>query len=125
VKYIENINKGSVIFRKNDEINTYYPYYINKEISRYVYAHRPYKFIENGGDKDKVKFDFMLEGNVVEKREYLNVSFSPITKSDYDAIKEAKQVDYYQKLNKYDASIWKGYNAIEPLEEMKQFKVED
>src|SRR5690606_16531798 len=67
VKYIENINKGSVIFRKNDEINTYYPYYINKEISRYVYAHRPFKFIENGGDKDKVKFDFMLEGNVVEK----------------------------------------------------------
>ncbi len=123
VKYVENINKGSVIYKKDTAGMYYYPYYINQEVSRYVYAHRPFKFIENGGDKDKVSFDLKIEGNIVDKKEYLNLSFSTITSSDFNNIEEKKQVNY-QNLTKYDASIWKNYNAIEPLEEMKQFKAE-
>lgn len=124
VKYVENEHKGSIIFRKSTDTSVYYPYYINQELQKYVYVHRPIKFIENGGDKNKVGFDFVIEGHVVEKMEYLNLGHTTVTSSDFNAIKEAKNVDY-QKLNKYDASIWKGYNAIEPLEEMKQFKVEE
>ena len=124
VKYVENEHKGNIIFRKNEESSLYYPYYINEESQKYVYVHRPIKFIENGGDKNKVGFDFVIEGHVVEKMEYLNLGHTTVTTTDFNAIKEAKTVDY-QKLSKYDASIWKGYNAIEPLEEMKQFKVED
>ncbi len=124
VKYVENEHKGNIIFRKNEESSLYYPYYINEESQKYVYVHRPIKFIENGGDKNKVGFDFVIEGHVVEKMEYLNLGHTTVTTTYFNAIKEAKTVDY-QKLSKYDASIWKGYNAIEPLEEMKQFKVED
>lgn len=124
VKFVENQHKGNILFRKNSETSVYYPYYINQEIQQYVYLHRPLKFIENGGDKNKVGFDFKVEGHMIEKMEYLNLGHTSISGSDFNAIKEAKTVDY-QKLNKYDASIWKGFNAIEPLEEMKQFKVEE
>lgn len=44
-----------------------------------------------------------------------------ISTSDYEALQE--QEFEYQILKKYDSNIWKGYNVIEPLEEMKRFEV--
>ncbi|MEZ4792183.1 MAG: hypothetical protein R2783_01515 [Gelidibacter sp.] len=74
VKYVENVNKGTVIYKKNNEDNTYYPYYINHESGQYVYAHRPFKFTENDEEsKNKVAFDITIEGNVVEKYELMSL----------------------------------------------------
>lgn len=124
VKYAENVNTGTAIYKKNSTTNYYYPYYINQEIGRYAYVHRPLKFIENGGDKDKVAFDFKLDGNIIEKTEMLNFANEAISQDIYNQLSENKTVDFI-KLKQYDPSIWKDYNAIEPLEEMKQFKVKE
>ncbi len=124
VKYSENVNTGTVIYKKNTATNYYYPYYINQEIGRYAYVRRPLKFIENGGDKDKIAFDFKVDGNIIEKREILTFSNEAITEEAYNAMAESKTVEFI-KLKQYDPSIWKDYTVLEPLEEMKQFKVSE
>lgn len=124
VKYAENVNTGTVIYRKNIATNYYYPYYINQEIGRYAYVHRPLKFIENGGDKDKIAFDFKLDGDIIEKNEVLNFANEAITEDHFTQIKENTTVEFI-KLKQYDPSIWKNYTIMEPLEEMKLFRVKD
>jgi len=125
VKYVENVNKGTVIYKKNQENNSYYPYYINHESSQYVYAHRPFKFIENNEDsKNKVAFDATIEGNVVEKYELMSLDFKQLDTTIIDGVTEAKKVEYVQ-LKQYDPTIWKDYSIMEPLEELKKFKVEE
>lgn len=124
VKFAENVNTGTVIYKKNPITNYYYPYYINQEIGRYAYVHRPLKFIENGGDKNKIAFDFKLDGDIIEKNELLNFANEAITQDLYTQLEENTTVEFI-KLKQYDPSIWKDYTVIEPLEEMKQFRVKD
>ncbi len=125
VKYVENVNKGTVIYKKNMETNSYYPYYINHESGQYVYAHRPFKFIENNDDsKNKVAFDATIEGSIVEKYELMCLDHKEVEASSIDAITEAKTVEFIQ-LKQYDPSIWNNYTIMEPLEELKKFKVKD
>lgn len=123
VKMSEGLTKGVVIYRKNPSTNTYYLNYSLQEKEQYFYLNRPIKFIEltDGKEKDKISYDIKVEGNNSEKIEYLNISMQNISKSDYDSFQE-KEFEY-QILKKYDPSIWKGYNIIEPLEEMKKFEV--
>jgi hypothetical protein len=54
------------------------------------------------------------------KTEFLNMSRTEISQS---AIEKFKEEDFkYINIKSYDPKIWKDYNAIEPLQEMKQFK---
>ena len=125
VKYIEKVNKGTVIYKRNSESKNYYPYYINHESGRYVYAHRPFKFIENSNIiKNKVAFDMILEGTIVQKQELMSLDYKPFDSTLFNEITEAKKVDYIE-LKQYDPSIWQDYTIMEPLEELKKFKVED
>ncbi|MGC1630880.1 MAG: carboxypeptidase-like regulatory domain-containing protein [Gelidibacter sp.] len=125
VKYIEKVNKGTVIYKRNPESKNYYPYYINHESGRYVYAHRPFKFTENSNIiKNKVAFDMTLEGTIVQKQELMSLDYKPFDSILFNEITEAKKVDYI-KLKQYDSSIWQDYTIMEPLEELKKFKVED
>ena len=55
IKYIENLDRGTVIF-KQDEDDLYHPYYIQKEYGNYVYLRRNLKFIENSSAGKKVQF---------------------------------------------------------------------
>ena len=84
---------------------------------------RPIKFIEltDGKGKDKISYDIKIEGRNIGKSEYLNLSMQDISTSDYEAFQE-KEFEY-EILKKYDPNIWKGYNIIEPVEEMKRFEV--
>lgn len=125
VKYIEDINDGTAIYRKNSETNTYYLYYANQKSGQYVYAHRPLKFIENDDDSsNKIAFDLVAEGNVIEKYELMSLSNNKMDDAAFTKITEPKKVDYI-KLKQYDPSLWKDYNILEPLEELKKFKVEE
>lgn len=124
VKYSENVNNGTVIYKKNIETNYYYPYYINQEIGRYPHLRRPLLFIENGGEQNKIAFDFKVNGSVIQKREILTFSNVAIIDETYNALTESKTVEFI-KLKQYDPSIWKNYTVLEPLEEMKQFKVSE
>jgi hypothetical protein len=47
-----------------------------------------------------------------------------ITTSDYNAIKEKKKINY-ETLKAFNPEYWKDYNVLEPLKEMKEFKVVD
>ncbi|MFT5215269.1 MAG: hypothetical protein ACI83H_000377 [Glaciecola sp.] len=120
IKYEENINKGTIIFQRTAD-STYVTKYINQEEGRYFYVNRPIKFIENSRDKNIVSFNFLIEGSARSKQELFIISNTTLNKTDFDAYVELEDVPY-QKLNTYDPSIWKSYNAIEPLEEMKRFK---
>ena len=125
VKYVENVNKGTVIYKKNIDDAIYYPYYINHESGQYVYAHRPFKFIENSDNsKNKVAFDATIEGSIIQKYELMSLDFKSIEESTFNNISEDKNVNFIQ-LKQYDPTIWKDYTIMEPLEELKKFKVEE
>jgi len=119
VKYIENVYKATLIYRKNAE-NKYELQYAKNEEGSYFYVSRPLKFIENSPQKNKTSFDFTIEGNIVSKKELLITSSSKISTSVFESIKPEKTVPYV-KLDKYDPSIWGEDRTLEPLEEMKQF----
>lgn len=123
VKISEGLNKGIVLYRKNPITNTYYLQYSLHETEQYFYLNRPVKFIEltDGRGKDKISYNIKVEGRNIDKTEYLNISMQDISKSDYEAFQEKEFK--YQILKKYDPNIWKGFNIIEPLEEMKRFEV--
>lgn len=120
VKYLENYRKGIILFDKIDE-HKYIPKYVFQENGRYVYLHRPLKFIENSKEKNKVAFDFLLEGTIRDKHELLIMNAKELTSNTFEAVKQDKKVEYLY-LNAYNPEIWKDYNTIEPVEEMKQFK---
>lgn len=125
VKYLEKVNKGTVIYKKNVETNKYYPYYINNESGKYLYAHRPFKLIENSKIiKNKVAFDIKIEGTIVQKQELMTLNYKVSNDTSFNGITEAKKVDYIN-LKQYDPSLWKDFTIMEPLEELKKFEVEE
>ncbi|MGL2964286.1 carboxypeptidase-like regulatory domain-containing protein [Flavobacterium sp. RSB2_4_14] len=124
IKAIENVSKGTVIYKNSPVGNGYYLQYALQEKGQYIYINRPLKFIElTDEDKDVVAFDLKVEGNSFEKLEYLNMNRSESSEATIGKITED---DFsFIKLKSYDPKIWKDYNGIEPLEEMKQFKAVD
>jgi hypothetical protein len=121
IKFIENINKGTVIFRRNPE-GKYYPYYIKKESGNYIYVRRPLKFIENSSEKYKVAFDFLLEGGSRERQELLILNTTVLGNKEFEEYSAPDEVPY-TLLEKFEPTIWQNSQIIEPLEEMKNFKV--
>ncbi len=122
IKYIEKNKAGSVAYKK-DKDGYYYPYYIRTEIDRYFYINRPIKFIENDDTSNKVEFNFKIEGTFKERTEILTLNVNTIDAAQFNSFKESKTLDY-ETIKRYDASIWKDYNVLEPLQEMKDFKVD-
>lgn len=119
VKFIENVFKVTLIYRKNAD-NKYNLQYAKSEEGSYFYVSRPLKFIENSRQKNKTSFDFTIEGNIIGKKELLITSSSKIRTNVYENIKPEKTVPYL-KLDKYDPTIWGQDRTLEPLEEMKRF----
>lgn len=123
IKYIEKNKAGSVAYKKDSD-GYYYPYYIKSEIDRYFYINRPLKFIENDNSSNKVEFNFKIEGTFKERTEILTLDVNTVDEARFNAVNEGKTLDY-ETIQRYDSSIWKDYNVLEPLQEMKDFKVED
>lgn len=122
VKVFENHSKGTLLYRKNSETEKYYLQYASQEEGQYFYINRPIKFIELAAkDREVVAFDIKVEGNSIDKTEFLNINMQKVTEAELDAIQEK---DFkYQTIKKYDPELWKGLNGIEPIEEMKRFQV--
>lgn len=122
IKASENKSKGTLIYKKNSSKGGYYLQYASVENGQYMYLNRPLKFIElTDSEKDVVAFDLKVEGNSLDKKEFLTISKSEINEADFEKVKEEEF--NYIKLQRYDPKIWKDFVSIEPLEEMKQFKV--
>jgi hypothetical protein len=121
IKVSENVSKGTIIYKKRTEDDSYYMQYAATETGNYFYLNRPLKLIElTSSEKDILALDFKIEANTRYKTEFLNISRSEISQA---AIEKVKEEDFkYINIKSYDPKIWKDYNAIEPLQEMKQFK---
>lgn len=121
IKMSENVSKGTIIYNKRAEDDNYYLQYAATENGHYMYVKRPLKLIELAkGEKDVLALDFKVEATTRKKIEFLNMSRSATTVAAIDKIKEENFK--YLTIKAYDPKIWKDYNAIEPLQEMKQFK---
>jgi len=121
IKFIENINKGTIIFKKTEEGN-YFPYYINAQRGNYVYVKRPFKFIENSSEKYKVSCDFLLEGGSRDKKELLILNTQELTDNTFKAFQEPEKIPF-TLLERFEPTIWQNSQIIEPLEEMKNFRL--
>ncbi|WP_452230136.1 carboxypeptidase-like regulatory domain-containing protein [Lacinutrix sp. MEBiC02404] len=121
VKYVEKNRRGIVVYKK-DADNYYYPNYINNQVDRYFYVNRPIKFIENDNSRNKVSFNFKIEGTFKGKSELLVISREDMEASNYNGYTEKTRIDF-EDSKTYDASIWAEYNVLEPLNDMKNFKV--
>jgi hypothetical protein len=121
VKTQENISNGTLIFKKNPVGNGYYLHYASHESGQYIYVNRPLKFIElTDSEKDVVAFEMKIEANTITKTEFLNISRSETSEATIQKITED---DFnFIKIKSYDPKIWKDFSAIEPIEEMKQYK---
>lgn len=123
LKISENVRKGTIIYRQNPSGKGYYLQYASREEGQYIYLHRPLKFIElSETEKDVVAFDLKIEGSGYNKTEYLTLSQNDMAEADYDNVKEDEFK--YVRIKQYDPTIWKNYAAIEPLQEMKRYKIE-
>ena len=121
VKIAVNVSKGTVIYKPNPIGDGYFMQYASVETGQYFYFNRPIKFIElTKGEKDVVKFDLKVEGSSKDKTEFMNMKREEVSKATIDDFKEK---DFkFINIKKYDPAIWQDYSAIEPLEEMKEFK---
>ncbi|WP_016989731.1 carboxypeptidase-like regulatory domain-containing protein [Flavobacterium sp. ACAM 123] len=121
IKVSENVSKGTITYKKKANDDSYYMQYAAIETGNYFYLNRPLKFIElTSSDKDVLSLDLKMEANTSNKTEFLNMSRSTTTA---EAIEKIKETDFkFITIKSYDPKIWKDYNAIEPLQEMKQFK---
>ena len=121
IKASQTISKGTVIYKKKLNENSYYIQYATQEKGQYFYINRPVKFIElTREEKDILALDLKIEANSITKIEFLNMSHSATTSKTLESIKETNFK--YTTIKSYDPKIWREYNAIEPLEEMKRFK---
>jgi len=120
VKYIENVSKGTIIFEK-DSSNLYHPKYIKHTYGSYFYVSRPLKFIENSSERNKVSFDFTIEGDNSTKEELLITGQNKLTLLDFQAERQAEKTPII-KLNRYEKTIWDSEGVLEPSLEMKAFE---
>lgn len=123
VKYIENLNEGTLLFEK-DSNHIYHPKYLKRTSGSYFYVDRDVKFIENTRDRKKVNFSFKLEGDNRNKEELLFKSHNKISLEEFTSIKQDSVVPFKQ-LNKFEKTIWENEETIAPLEEMKEFGSEE
>lgn len=121
IKYEENLSSGTVIFRRN-ESNLFYPYFAQRAFGNYIYLHRSLTFIENSRARKKVKFDFLLEGGVRQTESALFRPLQADAAAQLNQTPQPKQV-YRVLLDRYEPTIWQDTEVIEPLEEMRNFKV--
>ncbi|MBF6608841.1 MAG: carboxypeptidase-like regulatory domain-containing protein [Flavobacterium sp.] len=122
VKSAENVSNGTLIYKKGTNSEKYYLQYAAVEDGQYIYINRPIKFIElSDEEKDVVAFDLKVEVNTFERMEFLNISRETITENAFDQYNE--QDFAYIPLKAYNPELWKEYGVIEPVEEMKRFKV--
>ena len=122
VKASENVSNGTLIYKQNPDDSGYYLQYASVEDGQYVYLNRPLKFIElTKEEKDVVAFDVKIELNTINRFEFLNIDRSNTTETSFDQYTEKDFV--FIPLKKYNPELWKEYNIIEPVAEMKRFKV--
>ena len=113
LKVSEDINTATLYYEKNNTNNLYLAY-IKETKGSYAYVHRPIKFRENGGEKQKVKFDIKIEVDILATSEILLTATSAIEKFKITPRKKNEPVkrEKYISLSDYNQSAWKNRQLI-------------
>ena len=120
VRYHENLHNGTLFFRKDEDLASYVPHYAKSETGQYVYVKRPFKFIENTKEKNKLKCEFMMEMNFNEKDELIVLESNALDIPAFKAFEEQEKFKV-ESLQRYDPSIWQEYQVLSPVDDMKTF----
>lgn len=126
VKYKNNLSNTSILYKKNVD-GLYSLQFIKEEEGVYLYAHRPFKFTKNRAnrseEKKMMKIDFLMEMSNRSKNELFFINESKLTKSEFNKVKSKKKYKIID-IPKYNPEIWKGYNVLNPVEEIKNYDTE-
>lgn len=126
IKYISDRVNVVAVFEKNSK-GKYGVKFLREEGGNYVYFSRSFKFIENREsrkeDKKKFKFDFTFELDVFSTDEFYVLEEDELTTDTFAEIKNQKKYTPIE-IESYDPNIWKGYNVISPIEEIKNYRKE-
>ncbi|GAA4282358.1 carboxypeptidase-like regulatory domain-containing protein [Gaetbulibacter aestuarii] len=123
VKYEEDLNDGLILFEKNAN-NTYFPKYVQRKTGSYFYVNRSLKFIENSSERNKIGFEFKIEGHNTSKDELLIIADSKLNLDEFKALKPEDKIKV-DVLSKYDKTLWENEVSIEPSKEMKAFEAKN
>jgi len=123
VKYKNNLSNTSVLYKKNVD-GLYSLQFIKHTDGTYIYAHRPFKFTKNRKNKSEekkmMKIDVLMELSQKSKDELFFINETKLTKSEFNKIKPKLKYKIVY-IPKYNPEIWKGYNVINPVEEIKNY----
>lgn len=122
LKFIENQQEGIALFRRQDK-SSYLPQYYSRSEGYYFYVNRPFKFINNDRRREKVKFEFQLSGQGIERREILISKSSNELKKNNTCDLDA-EVPLINR-SSYDPGMWESEEVLEPLQEMKAYGLKD
>jgi len=124
LKYEQNIYRSTVIFKRNEN-SIYEMYFISQEDGNYVYFDRSLKFIRNNNaeqtDKQYLKLKIMMEQDYTAKRELFFIDKKPLANVSEFKVTKDYPVSY---LSKYDASIWKDYSVLSPVQAIIDYQTE-
>ncbi len=123
MKMINNVFKSEILFQKNKN-GKYQFKFIKQETGGYAYFSRPLKFTKNrksrSDEKKMLKMRFLMEANQTQKDELFFIESSEITNEKFKNIVE-KEKYKIQNIPKYSSEIWKGYNVLAPVQEIKDY----
>jgi hypothetical protein len=124
VKMIQDRTKVSATFGKN-EAGHYAVNFVKKQMGTYMYIDRSLKFTKNKTDEKEetrmLKVDFLMEMDVYATNELFIIDRKPVTADEFKGIAEKPKYDI-NYIGKYDASIWKDYNVLAPVDAIKNYK---
>ncbi|MFK7832160.1 MAG: carboxypeptidase-like regulatory domain-containing protein [Winogradskyella sp.] len=115
IKYEENAYRATVIFKKNNN-EKYSPYFISQESGNYVFLDRSLKFTRNNTSEQRgkqvLKLKLMVEQDFNSKTELYFIN----NLDSENLVLEYKKEYPIVSLKQYDASIWKDYNVLTPVQ---------
>ena len=129
VSFSVDDNYGTRIFKKNDS-GKYDLYYFSNSYKTSFGLDRPLKIIEKNKNvkgrrkQNQLKMQLNFNGNNQTKVQYIVLSDSISSKSEYDQIIN-KEANLPTKVIEYNPNFWSGYNIIEPTQILKEFKIEN
>ncbi|MBC3759986.1 carboxypeptidase-like regulatory domain-containing protein [Hyunsoonleella sp. SJ7] len=119
VKFIANVDEGTLLFEKNQN-GKYHPKYLKQTTGAYFYVNRDLKFIENSRARNKTNINFKIEGQNLNKEELLFTANEKLTLEGFKLIKQDDTVPY-TLLSSFEETIWGDGDILEPTLEMKTF----
>jgi hypothetical protein len=123
VKMREDREKVAATFSKN-EAGHYAANFVKKQSATYAYISRSLKFTKNKVDKKEetrmLKMDVMVEIDQLNTEELFIFDKKGISNDEFNGVAETAEYNL-NYISKYDASVWKDYNVLAPVEAIKNY----